>query len=59
MAWWEGIHQKIGADNPRNKDNKPYEKTSRHMDKIVNVMISNSKWCTKIYQVLFYIQEKF
>lgn len=48
-----GPIKKIGADNPRNKDNKPYEKTSRHMDKIVNVMISNSKWCTKIYRSAF------
>lgn len=48
-----GPIKKIGADNPRNINNKPYEKTSRHMDKIVDVMISNSKWCTKIYRSAF------
>lgn len=48
-----GPMKKIGADNPRNFNNKPYEKTSRHMDKIVNVMISNSGSCTRIYRSAF------
>jgi CDP-glycerol glycerophosphotransferase len=48
-----GPIKKIGADNPRNINNKPYEKTSIHMDKIVDVMISNSKWCSKIYRSAF------
>ncbi len=48
-----GPMKKIGADNPRNFDNKPYAKTSRHMDKIVNVMISNSSCCTSIYRSAF------
>ncbi len=48
-----GPMKKIGADNPRNFGNKPYEKTSRHMDKIVNVMISNSACCTAIYRSAF------
>ena len=53
VAWWGGPIKKIGADNPRNINNKPYEKTSIHMDKIVDVMISNSKWCSKIYRSAF------
>jgi CDP-glycerol glycerophosphotransferase len=53
VAWWGRTYKKIGADNPRNINNKPYEKTSRHMDKIVDVMVSNSKWCTKIYRSAF------
>lgn len=48
-----GPMKKIGADNPRNFENKPYARTSRHMDKIVNVMISNSSCCTAIYRSAF------
>ncbi len=48
-----GPMKKIGADNPRNYGNKPYEKTSKHMDKIVNLMISNSACCSKIYRSAF------
>ena len=48
-----GPMKKIGADNPRNFDNKPYAKTSKHMDKIVNIMISNSTCCTGIYRSAF------
>lgn len=48
-----GPMKKIGADNPRNFDNKPYAKTSKHMDKIVDVMISNSVCCTRIYRSAF------
>ncbi len=48
-----GPMKKIGADNPRNFDNKPYARTSKHMDKITNVMISNSTCCTKIYRSAF------
>ena len=45
--------KKIGADNPRNFGNKPYERTSRHMDRIANLMISNSACCSKIYRSAF------
>ena len=48
-----GPMKKIGADNPRNFNNKPYMKTSKHMDKIADVMISNSKCCSEIYRSAF------
>lgn len=48
-----GPMKKIGADNPRNYDNKPYKETSKHMDKITNLMISNSSCCTSIYRSAF------
>jgi len=48
-----GPIKKLGADNPKNFNDKPYENTSRHMDRIVNVMISNSTSCTKVYRSAF------
>lgn len=45
--------KKIGADNPLNKNDLAYEKTSIHMDKIVNVMIASCSWCTEIYRTAF------
>lgn len=48
-----GPIKKLGADNPKNFNDKPYESTSRHMDRIVNVMISNSTSCTKVYRSAF------
>lgn len=48
-----GPLKKIGADNPQNLDNLPYLKTSLHMDKITDVMISNSTCCSKIYRSAF------
>ncbi|MBE5963202.1 MAG: glycerophosphotransferase [Lachnospiraceae bacterium] len=48
-----GPMKKIGADNPRNFGNKPYERTSKHMDRIVDLMISNSTCCSKIYRSAF------
>lgn len=51
-----GPMKKIGADNPRNYDNKPYAKTTNHMNKVVNLMISNSKCCTRIYRSAFLYQ---
>lgn len=49
-----GPMKKIGADNPRNFNNKPYEKTSKHMDRIADLMISNSTCCTRIYRSAFH-----
>lgn len=48
-----GPIKKIGADNPANIGNKPYEHTSRHMDKIVNIMISNGRMRSEIYRRAF------
>lgn len=48
-----GPIKKIGADNPRNFNNIPYEKTSKHMDKIVDLMLSNSACCSEIYRSAF------
>jgi len=45
--------KKIGADNPQNKDNLPYQKTSVHMDKIVDVMVASCSWCSEIYRSAF------
>lgn len=56
VATWHGAGipiKKIGADNPNNYKNKPYEHTSKHMNKITNLMISNSKACTKIFHRAF------
>ena len=48
-----GPIKKIGADNPANFDNKPYEHTSHHMDKIVNIMVSNGTMRSEIYRRAF------
>lgn len=48
-----GPIKKIGADNPANSNNKPYECTSRHMDKIVDVMVSNGVMRSEIYRRAF------
>lgn len=48
-----GPIKKIGADNPANFDNKPYQKTSLYMDKITDLMISNSHACTEIFHRAF------
>lgn len=48
-----GPIKKIGADNPRNFNDKPYEATSHHMDKITDLMISNSTCCSNIYRSAF------
>lgn len=48
-----GPIKKIGADNPSNFNNKPYEHTSHHMNKIVNVMVSNGKMRSEIYKRAF------
>lgn len=45
--------KKIGADNPANFDNEPYHQTSLHMNRITNLMISNSKACTEIFHRAF------
>ncbi len=45
--------KKIGADNPLNKNDLPYKKTSIHMDKIVNLMIANCSWVSKVYRSAF------
>lgn len=53
---WHGAGipmKKIGADNPNNFYNKPYQHTSKHMNKIANIMISNSKACTEIFHRAF------
>ena len=54
-TWHGGAEtlKKIGADNPANFNNKPYEHTSRHMDKIVNIMVSNGTLCNEIYKSAF------
>ena len=48
-----GPIKKIGADNPANFHNKPYEHTSRHMNKIVDIMVSNGKMRSEIYRRAF------
>lgn len=48
-----GPIKKIGADNPANAGNKPYEHTSRHMDNIVNIMVSNGRMRSEIYRRAF------
>ncbi len=48
-----GPIKKIGADNPANYNNKPYEHTSKHMDKIVDVMVSNGTMRSEIYRRAF------
>lgn len=55
IATWHGGTplKKIGADNPQNKDNLPYQETSLHMDKIVDVMVASCSWCTEIYRSAF------
>ena len=53
---WHGAGipmKKIGADNPRNLNNKPYEHTSKHMNKIADMMICNSRACTEIFHRTF------
>lgn len=53
---WHGAGipiKKIGADNPNNFSNKPYKHTSNHMNRIANIMISNSKTCTEIFHRAF------
>ncbi len=45
--------KKIGADNPLNKDDLPYKKTSIHMNKIVNLMIANCSHLSKVYRSAF------
>lgn len=53
---WHGagiIVKKIGADNPNNFVNKPYEHTSKHMNKIANIMISDSDSATEIFHRAF------
>lgn len=54
-TWHGGCEtlKKIGADNPANYNNKPYEHTSHHMDKIVNIMVSNGRLCNEIYKSAF------
>lgn len=54
-TWHGGAEtlKKIGADNPANFDNKPYEHTSHHMNRIVNIMVSNGKLCNEIYKSAF------
>lgn len=46
--------KKIGADNPLNINDIPYKKTSFHMDKITDVMISDCSWCSRVYRTAFY-----
>lgn len=48
-----GPIKKIGADNPANYNNKPYEHTSKHMDKIVDIMVSNGTMRSEIYRRAF------
>ena len=48
-----GPIKKIGADNPANFNNKPYEHTSLHMNKIVNIMVSNGTMRSEIYKSAF------
>lgn len=48
-----GPIKKIGADNPANFHNKPYAHTSRHMNRIVNVMVSNGTMRSEIYRRAF------
>ncbi len=48
-----GPIKKIGADNPANFHNKPYEHTSRHMNKIVDIMVSNGTLRSEIYRRAF------
>ena len=45
--------KKIGIDNPNNVNNKPYEHTSKHMNKIANVMITNSDTCAEAFKKAF------
>lgn len=55
IATWHGGTplKKIGADNPLNKNDLPYEQTSLHMDKIVDVMVASCSWCADIYRTAF------
>ena len=56
LETWHGAGipmKKIGADNPRNVGNKPYERTSLHMNRIADLMISNSVACTEIFHRTF------
>lgn len=48
-----GPIKKIGADNPANRNNKPYKHTSIHMNKIVNIMVSNGTMRSSIYRRAF------
>ncbi len=48
-----GPIKKIGADNPANFHNKPYKHTSRHMNKITDIMVSNGTMRSEIYQRAF------
>lgn len=48
-----GPIKKIGADNPANFHNKPYEHTSHHMDRIVDIMVSNGTMRSGIYRRAF------
>jgi len=53
---WHGAGipiKKIGADNPANFKNKPYEHTSKHMNKIADCMISGSTSCSEIFHRAF------
>lgn len=61
LETWHGAGipmKKIGADNPNNYHNKPYKHTSLHMNKIVNLMISNSIACTQIFHRAFLYKGK-
>ncbi len=56
VATWHGAGipiKKIGADNPNNINNKPYEHTSKHMNNIADIMISGSESCTEIFHRAF------
>lgn len=56
IATWHGAGipiKKLGIDNPNNIGSKPYEHTSKHMNKIADLMISNSKACTEIFHRAF------
>ncbi len=56
IATWHGAGipmKKIGADNPNNYKNRPYKHTSKHMNKITDIMISNSEECTRIFHKAF------
>lgn len=58
---WHGAGipiKKIGADNPNNFNNVPYRHTSIHMNHITNLMISNSRACTKIFRKAFLYEKE-
>ena len=58
---WHGAGipiKKIGADNPNNFHNKPYEHTSKHMNRIADLMISGSETCSEIFHRAFLYEKK-